>query len=37
MAMVANNNSNEGHNNQQTMRGNDYKKMMFNGGSGQGQ
>ncbi len=36
MATVANNDSNDRHNNQQTMRANDYKKMVFDSGSGQG-
>ncbi len=37
MGMVANNDSNNGHNNQQTIRVNDYEKMVFDGGGGQGQ
>ena len=37
MATVANNYINDGHNNQQTMRVNDYEKMVFDGGGGQGQ
>jgi hypothetical protein len=37
MATVANNDIKNGHNNQQTMRANNYEKMEFDGGSGQGQ
>jgi hypothetical protein len=37
MAMVANNNIKDGHNDQQTIRANDYEKMVFNGGGGEGQ
>jgi hypothetical protein len=32
MATVANKGIDDGHNNQQTMRANDYKKMVFNAG-----
>jgi hypothetical protein len=34
--MVVNNDRNNGHYNQQTIRVNDYEKMVFDGGSGQG-
>jgi hypothetical protein len=37
VAMVANNNINDRHNNQQTMKANNYKKMVFDSDSGQGQ
>ncbi len=37
MAIVANNDIYNRHNNQQTVRANDYEKMVFDGGGGQGQ